>query len=48
MNKYWRPAKMVMLNHQNGKSTDLLWNEYRFSTGLTEKDFTRNSLQRAR
>ena len=48
VNKYWRPEKMEMLNHQNGKSTDLLWNEYRFSTGLTEKDFNRNSLQRAR
>jgi outer membrane lipoprotein-sorting protein len=48
LGKIWRPAKMSMYNHQTRKSTDLLWREYRFNTGLTEKDFTRNSLQRAR
>ena len=44
----WRPSKMSMYNHQTGKSTDLLWNQYRFNTGLSDKDFTRNSLQRTR
>ena len=48
LDKFWRPAKMSMYNHQSGKSTDLLWNNYRFNTGLSDKDFTRNSLQRAR
>ncbi len=44
----WRPSKMSMFNHQTGKSTDLLWQQYRFNTGLSDRDFTRNSLQRAR
>ena len=48
LDKIWRPEKMSMYNHQTRKSTDLLWREYRFHTGLTGKDFTRNSLQRAR
>lgn len=48
LDKIWRPEKMSMYNHQTRKSTDLLWREYRFNTGLTDNDFTRNSLQRAR
>jgi outer membrane lipoprotein-sorting protein len=48
LDKYWRAAKMVMVNHQTGKSTDLLWEEYEFATGLSESDFNQNSLKRAR
>ncbi len=46
--KFWRPGKMSMVNHQTNKSTDLIWSDYRFGTGLTERDFDRNSLKRAR
>ncbi len=46
--KYWRADEMNMVNHQNGKSTDLFWSNYSFKTGLTDKDFTKNSLKRAR
>ncbi len=48
IDKFWRPANMHMVNHQNGKSTDLLWSNYKFKTGLTDKNFTKNSLKRAR
>jgi outer membrane lipoprotein-sorting protein len=48
LDKYWRAAKMAMVNHQTGKSTDLLWDEYEFATGLSESDFNQNSLKRAR
>jgi len=48
LGKYWRPARMEMVNHQTGKSTTLLWTEYRFRNGFTERDFDRNSLKRAR
>jgi outer membrane lipoprotein-sorting protein len=48
LNKYWRSSKMAMVNHQTGKSTDLLWEEYEFATGLSESDFNQNSLKRAR
>ena len=37
-----------MVNHQTGKSTRLLWRDYRFQTGLTQADFDRNSLARVR
>jgi hypothetical protein len=39
---------MSMINHQNGKSTKLLWSNYKFSTGLEDKDFNKNSLKRAK
>ena len=37
-----------MVNHQTGKSTDLSYNSYEFKTGLTDKDFNKNTLKRAR
>jgi outer membrane lipoprotein-sorting protein len=46
--KYWRAGEMYMMNHQSGKSTVLLYTKYRFQTGLTDKDFNKNSLKRAR
>jgi len=48
LNKYWRAHQMQMENHQTGKSTLLKWEEYKFNTGLSDQDFNRNSLQRAR
>ncbi len=45
---FWRADRFVMINHQTGKSTDLVWHEYEFSKGLSERNFDRNSLQRAR
>jgi len=48
LNKYWRADEMFMENHQTGKSTRLIWSDYRFQTGLSERDFDRNSLKRAR
>jgi len=46
--RYWRPAKMSVVNHQTKKSTDLSWTNYKFKTGLKSRDFDRNSLKRAR
>jgi outer membrane lipoprotein-sorting protein len=48
LNKFWRPDKMNMVNHQNGKSTQLEFSDYRFQTGLMDRDFSKNSLKRAR
>jgi len=48
LDQYWRPHKASMVNHQNGKRTDLIWSDYEFQTGLNDGDFSRNSLQRAR
>ncbi|CAM4153205.1 outer membrane lipoprotein-sorting protein [Pseudoalteromonas ostreae] len=46
--KFWRPDKLEMTNHLNGKSTVLLMANYRFSTGLDERDFSQNTLKRLR
>ncbi len=48
LNQYWRAGKQLMTNHQNGKSTELVWEEYQFGMGLTDRDFDKNTLKRAR
>ncbi len=48
LDQYWRPNEMLMVNHQTGKSTLLKWENYKFKNGLADKDFSRNSLKRAR
>jgi hypothetical protein len=39
---------MYMENHQTGKSTRLLQSNYNFDVELTDRDFDKNSLKRAR
>jgi len=48
LDKYWRPGKMEMVNHQTGKKTDLIWKDYQFKNGLGDRNFDRNTLKRAR
>lgn len=45
---HWRPGEMLMVNHQTGKQTRLLWHDYRFEIGLTAADFSQNALLRVR
>jgi hypothetical protein len=44
LDRYWRPHRLVMENHQSGKSTDLLWESYRFRQNLSVRDFEQGSL----
>ncbi len=46
--KFWRADQFMMINHQTGKSTRLDWKNYKFSVGLTDKDFNKNTLKRIR
>lgn len=46
--KFWRPDEMLMVNHQTGRSTVLKQNNIEFKTGLSDSDFNKNSLKRAR
>jgi outer membrane lipoprotein-sorting protein len=46
--RFWRSERMEMVNHQTGKSTTLVLGDYAFGTGLTDRDFDRNSLTRVR
>jgi outer membrane lipoprotein-sorting protein len=48
LDQYWQPDEMSMVNHQTGKSTVLTWSDYKFRTGLQDKNFNKNSLKRAR
>jgi hypothetical protein len=48
LNQYWRAGEQLMTNHQNGKSSELLWQDYQFRLGLTDRDFDKNTLKRAR
>jgi len=48
LDKYWRANNMFMENHQTGKSTRLIWSDYQFQSGQTERDFNRNSLKRVK
>ncbi len=44
--KYWRAHAFVMVNHQTGKRTDLIYQAYEFGTGLTDKNFVKSVLKR--
>lgn len=44
----WRTHTMKMHNHKTGKSTDLIYSDYRFKLGLKDKDFVKNVLKRQR
>ena len=48
LNKYWRAHTYLMVNHQTGKSTQLKWSDFKFRVGLTDRDFDRSTLKRAR
>jgi len=48
LGRFWRSFDMYMENHQTGKTTRLLWEDYKFRTGLKQSDFNRNALKRAR
>ena len=48
LEKYWRAHEQFMVNHQTGKNTALIWKDYAFDTGLSDRDFDRNSLARVR
>lgn len=46
--KFYRAHNMHMVNHLTGKSTRLLQSNYNFDVELSDRDFDKNSLKRAR
>lgn len=46
LDRYWRAGRMHMTNHQSHKETELLWRDFQFRQGLTERDFDQNTLKR--
>ena len=47
-NRYWRPHRLQMINHQTKKSTDLVYSDFKFNTGLSSRDFKKVVLKRTR
>jgi len=47
-NKFWRPHVLHMVNHQTNKSTDLVYSDFKFRTGLGDHDFNKVVLKRTR
>ncbi|NIP30459.1 MAG: outer membrane lipoprotein-sorting protein [Candidatus Dadabacteria bacterium] len=47
LGKYWRADKFKMVNHQNGKSTDLIFSSWEFGLGQKKNEFTPSRLKRA-
>jgi outer membrane lipoprotein-sorting protein len=45
---YWRAHRLSMVNHQTGKSTDLIYSDYTFGAGLDDGDFVKGVLARTR
>ncbi|MBV6644404.1 MAG: outer membrane lipoprotein-sorting protein [Cyclobacteriaceae bacterium] len=47
LGKHWRANTFLMENHQTGKKTKLIFKDYDFKIGLSDNDFSQNSLVRA-
>lgn len=41
----WRQAKLTMVNHRNGKATVLAFSDWKFNTGLSDRDFKSTALE---
>jgi Outer membrane lipoprotein-sorting protein len=48
LDQYWRAGRLEMVNHQTGKSTELLFEGFVFANGYSERDFSQNALRNAR
>lgn len=46
LGQFWRADELSMTNQQTGKSTDLVWSDYQFRTGLEEGDFQSQRLDK--
>ncbi len=48
LEKFWQPSTLHMVNKVNGKESFLEFSDYEFRSGLSERDFDKNALKRAR
>ena len=46
--RFWRAEKLQIHNHRSGKGTSLQYDSIQLGVGLTERDFDRSALKRAR
>lgn len=45
---FWRSLTQKIVNHQNGRSTDLIFSEYEFNLDMKDSEFTKNGLKRSK
>lgn len=43
--KHWRPGRIVMTNSNDQSESEIIWENYRFKTGLRESDLTEARLE---
>jgi outer membrane lipoprotein-sorting protein len=48
LERIWFPGRYEIVNHKTGRSTTLLFKNYKFRNGYTARDFDQTSLERAR
>ncbi|GIC78653.1 outer membrane lipoprotein-sorting protein [Moritella sp. F3] len=48
LGQYWRADTWTMINHKTSKKTVLNFQNWQFDNGFSDRDFSRNSLSRAR
>lgn len=48
LDRFWRAHRWMMVNHQSGKSTALVYGPYAIQTGLSDRDFDKSALLRLR
>lgn len=48
LDKFWYPDRYEMVNHDTGRSTALLFKDYKFRNGYTEREFDQSALEAAR
>lgn len=48
LDKFWYPNRYFMENHDTGRSTVLLFKDYKFRNGFSERDFDQSALEAAR
>lgn len=42
--RYWRPGEMIMENHLTGKTTRIVWANYRFGVGVSDQEMSQGAL----
>ena len=48
LDQFWRSNRLDMINNQTGKKTQLVFADWKFQTGITERDFEKSALKRTR
>ncbi|MGD8641994.1 MAG: outer membrane lipoprotein-sorting protein, partial [Gammaproteobacteria bacterium] len=48
IDRYWRPLKLKMVNHQSKRKTLMVWSGVKYRNGYSDRDLSVTALKRAR